>query len=493
MSGPLGMLMEGLAVAAAPQNLALALGGAVLGTAVGVLPGLGPAMSISLLLPVTFGLAPTSALILLAGIYYGAMYGGSTTSILLNVPGESSTIVTAIEGHAMARRGRAGAALATAALGSFVAGVITTVVLALTGPWLANAALRFGPPEYFALAMIAFSAVVAVTSQSLARALVSLFVGMVIGMVGIDTQSGEARFTFGIPQLLDGIDIVVVAIALFAVSETLWLAWRGDDKLPAQAVVPTGRLVLTRDDWRRSWPAWLRGTAIGFPLGALPIGGAELPTFLSYGVERRLSKHPEEFGEGAIEGVAGPEAANNASAAGTMVPLLALGVPTTATAAVLLAAFQQFGLRPGPLLFEQQVTVVWGLIASFLIGNVMLVALNLPLVRVWARLASLPPSALYAGIMIVATVSAYTIHHSLVDVILLYVLAALGFALRLAKLPVVPVVIGALLGPVAEQHLQRSLTISDGSWLIFLTRPWAATILALALAITTGALLRARR
>lgn len=492
MSGSLGLLMDGLAVAAAPQNLAFALGGAVLGTAVGVLPGLGPAMTISLLLPVTFGLEPTSALILLAGIYYGAMYGGSTTSILLNVPGESSTIVTAIEGHVMARRGRAGAALATSALGSFVAGVIATIVLALSGPWLANAALRFGPPEYFALAMIAFSAVLAVTSASLSRALVSLFVGMAIGMVGIDTQTGDARFTFGIPQLLDGIDIVVIAIALFAVSETLWLAWRGDDKVHAD-VVPTGRLVLTRDDWRRSWPAWLRGTAIGFPLGALPIGGAELPTLLSYGVERRFSKHPEEFGQGAIEGVAGPEAANNASAAGTMVPLLALGVPTTATAAVLLAVFQQFGLRPGPLLFEEQATVVWGLIASFLIGNVMLVALNLPLVRVWARLATFPPSALYAGIMIVATVSAYTIHHSLVDVVLLYVLAALGFALRLARFPVVPVVIGALLGPVAEQHLQRSLTISDGSWTIFLTRPWAATILALALAIATGALLRARR
>jgi putative tricarboxylic transport membrane protein len=291
---------------------------------------------------------------------------------------------------------------------------------------------------------------------------------------------------------LDGIDVVLVAIALFAVSETLWLAWRGEEAA-ADAVQATGRLSLTRDDWRRSWPAWLRGTAIGFPLGALPIGGAELPTLLSYGIERRFSKHPEEFGHGAIEGVAGPEAANNASAAGTMVPLLALGVPTTATAAVLLAAFQQFGLRPGPLLFQEQADVVWGLIASFLIGNVILVALNLPLVPLWARLTALPSSALYAGIMILATVSAYTIHHSLVDVVLLYVLAALGFGLRLLGFPIVPVVIGALLGPVAEQHLQRSLTISDGRWTIFATRPWAATILALALAIATGALLRARR
>ena len=478
MIGFLQHLGEGFAVALTPAHLAYALLGATLGTAVGVLPGIGPAMTVALLLPATFGVEPAGGLILLAGIYYGAMYGGSTTSILFNVPGESSTIVTAIEGHRMARHGRGGAALATAAIGSFVAGVIGTLLIALLGPRLAELALRFGPAEQLALIVLAFVAVTNVLGESRARGTASLCVGLSIGLVGIDAQTGTARLTFGVPQLLDGVDVVVVAAAFFAVGETMYLAWLGDHR--AVPVARRGALRLTRDDWARSWPAWLRGTAIGFPMGAIPAGGAELPTLLSFGLERRLSKHPEDFGHGAIEGVAGPEAANNASAAGTLVPLLALGVPTTATAAVLLAAFQQYGLQPGPLLFAHEPALVWGLLASLLVGNAMLLVLNLPLAGVWARLASVRPALLHGGILVLATVGTYTLHRSPVDLAILFALGTLGFAMRANRFPVVPVVIGALLGPLAEQHLTRALAIADGRWLSLIERPIAATLFGVA-------------
>ena len=490
MTDVLRALGEGFAVALTPLHLWFALLGAVLGTAVGVLPGIGPAMTVALLLPVTFGIEPAGALILLAGIYYGAMYGGSTTSILFNVPGESATIVTAIEGNRMARRGRGGAALATAAIGSFVAGTIGTLLIVLLGPAIAALAVRFGPAEQFALIVIAFTVVTNVLGEDRVRGLASLCVGLLLGLVGIDQQTGAARLTFGVPQLLDGIDVVVIAAAFFAVGETLFLAWEGGGR--ATPVAERGTLRLTREDWRRSWPAWLRGTAIGFPMGAVPAGGAELPTLLSYGVERRLTRHPEEFGHGAIEGVAGPEAANNASAAGTLVPLLALGVPTTATAAVLLAAFQQYGLQPGPLLFEREPQLVWGLLASLLIGNAMLLLLNLPLVGVWARLAAVPPAWLQGGILVLATVGTYSLHRSPVDLAVLFALGALAFAMRRLDFPVVPVVIGALLGPLAEQHLVRALAIAEGRWWLLLTRPAVAVMLAIAAAVVVVGALRTR-
>jgi putative tricarboxylic transport membrane protein len=305
-------------------------------------------------------------------------------------------------------------------------------------------------------------------------------VGLLLGLVGIDAQTGAARLTFGVPQLLDGLDVVLVAAAFFAVGETLFLAWQGNEA--PIAVANRGSLRMSREDWRRSWPAWLRGTAIGFPMGALPAGGAELPTLLSFGVERRLTRYPEEFGHGAIEGVAGPEAANNASAAGTLVPLLALGVPTTATAAVLLAAFQQYGLQPGPLLFQREPQLVWGLLASLLIANVMLLVLNLPLVGVWARMATLRPALLHGGILVLATVGTYAIHRSPVDLMVLFTLGALACAMRVYAFPVVPVVIGALLGPLAEQHLIRALAIAEGRWSLLVTRPIAGTLFALAAA-----------
>jgi putative tricarboxylic transport membrane protein len=475
-------LAEGFAVALTVRHLAWALLGVTLGTAVGVLPGVGPAMTVALLLPITFSLDPTAAFIMFAGIYYGGMYGGSTTAILLNTPGESASIMTSLEGHQMARSGRGGPALATAAIGSFVAGTLATAALTVCAPVMVELALRFGPAEYFALAVLAFVAVAAVLGDSIVRGLASLLFGLALGLIGIDPLTGESRLTFGIPQLLDGIDVVIVAVGLFAVGETLYAASRvGEDD--DQPIDLRGSFWMSRDDWKRSWKPWLRGTAIGFPLGALPAGGGEIPTFLSYALERRLAKNPASFGQGAIEGVAGPEAANNASAAGTLVPLLTLGLPTSATAAILLAAFQQYGLQPGPLLFTHEPRLVWGLIASLYVGNVMLLVLNLPLVGLWVRLLNVPKPMLYAGIMVISTLGAYSVNRSLFDVGLLYVIGAAGYAMRRASIPLAPAIIALILGPMAEQQYRRALAIAEGSAWVFVTRPISATLLGIALAL----------
>ena len=474
----MGDLGRGFLVALAPANLLWGFLGVTLGTAVGVLPGIGPALTVALLLPVTYGLDPTAALIMFAGIYYGAMYGGSTTSILLNTPGESATIVTALDGHQMARKGRAGAALATAAIGSFVAGTLATLALSVTAPLMVRLALAFGSPEYFSLMVLAFVTVTTVLGGSSLPGWLSLTLGLTLGLVGIDGLTGQARLTFGIPYLLDGIDPVIVAIGLFAVGEALWIASAG---LEADEILPVrGSLWMTREEWSRSWRPWLRGAALGFPMGALPAGGAELPTLMSYAIEKRLAKRPDEFGKGAIEGVAGPEAANNASAMGVLVPLMTLGLPTSATAAVLLAAFQQFGLQPGPLLFEHEPALVWGVIASLYVGNVMLLILNLPLVGLWVKLLSIPKPWLYGGILVVASVGAYSVHRSAGDLLLLAIIGIVSFGLRFVGAPVAPVMIGLILGPAAEQHLRRALSISQGDWSVFVGRPLSVALLGLA-------------
>jgi len=478
--GPLGDLANGFSVALTPENLLWALIGVFLGTLVGVLPGIGPALTVALLLPVTFTLEPISAFIMFAGIYYGGMYGGSTTSILLNTPGESSSIMTAIEGNLMAKRGRGGAALATAAIGSFVAGTIGTLALTFVAPIMVEVALKFGPAEYFALIVLAFTTITAVLGASLVRGLISLLFGWSIGLVGIDVLTGQSRFTFGAPQLLSGIDVVTVAVGLFAVGETFWVASRM--RHDADQVTPvSGSLWMTRREWSRSWKPWLRGTALGFPIGSLPAGGAEIPTFLSYAIEKRLTMYPEEFGHGAIEGVAGPEAANNSSAAGVLVPLLTLGLPTSATAAILLAAFQRYGLNPGAQLFDENPDLVWGLIASLYIGNVMLLILNLPLVGLWVRLLSIPRPLLYAGILVFAGLGTYSLNTSTVDLIVLYVIGVVGFLMRRFAIPVGPAVVAAILGPEAEVQLRRALQISQGDATALVTRPIAGTILAIAL------------
>ncbi|GAA1671275.1 tripartite tricarboxylate transporter permease [Nonomuraea maheshkhaliensis] len=474
------LLLDGFAAALTPVNLMYALIGVTLGTLVGVLPGIGPAMTVALLLPITFTVPPASAFIMFAGIYYGGMYGGSTTSILLNTPGESASMITALEGNKMARRGRAAQALATAAIGSFVAGTIATALLVVAAPAVVDFAISFGPEDYFALAILAFTAVSSVLSRSIVRGLASLGLGLVIGLIGIDQQTGQARLTLGIPQLLDGIDVVIVAVGLFALGEALYVASRLRHAPPE--VVPVGRAWMGRTDWRRSWFPWLRGTALGFPFGALPGGGAEIPTFLSYAAEKRLARGTarEEFGNGAIEGVAGPEAANNASAAGTLVPLLTLGLPTSATAAILLAAFQQYGLQPGPQLFDHNPALVWGMIASLFIGNTMLLVLNLPLAPLWAKVLRVPRPYLYSGIVLFAALGVYALNGTVVDLFVLYLLGLLGYAMRRFGLPVAPAVIGMILGPMAEIQLRRALAIGAGDVSVLVGSPVAVVLLVLA-------------
>ncbi len=473
-------LTAGFAVALQPANLLWGFVGVTLGTLVGVLPGVGPALTVAMLLPLTAKLDPTGALIMFAGIYYGAMFGGSTTTILLNTPGESASIATALEGNRMAKAGRAGPALATSALGSFVAGTLAIVALTLLAPYIVNAALSFGPAEYFALMVFAFTTVSAVLGSSTVRGLTSLFLGLLLGLAGIDGQTGQARFAFGVPELLDGVDVVVLAVGLFAVGEALHAA---SSPAASESIENLrGSLWMSREDWKRSVPAWLRGAAIGFPFGTIPAGGAEIPTFLSFAAEKRLCRKPGEFGHGAIEGVAGPEAANNAAATGVLVPLLTLGIPTSATAAILLGAFQNYGLQPGPLLFQSQAALVWGLIASLYVGNVMLLVLNLPLIGIWVKVLSIPRDLLYAGVLVFATLGAYSLHQSWVDLAMLYVFGLLGLAMRRFDFPVGPAVIGLILGPLAETHFRRALAISEGDVSVFFTQPIAATLLALTVA-----------
>ncbi len=487
----LDALARGFVSALTFGHLAWAFAGVTLGTAVGVLPGIGPALTVALLLPVTFDLDPVSAFIMFGGIYYGAMYGGSTTSILLNSPGETSSIATAIDGHEMARRGRGAAALTTAAIGSFVAGTLGTMALTFLAPPLAKAALNFGPAEYFALTVLAFTAVSALIGGSLGRGFFSLFLGLALGLIGIDPLTGNARFAFGVPQLLDGIDVIILVIGLFAVGETFYQAWNyGRDE--TRIVTLHDFTGMSREEWKRSWKPWLRGTAIGFPLGALPCGGAVIPTFLSYMVERRLSDHPEQFGQGAIEGVAGPEAANNAAAAGVLVPLLTLGLPSSATAAVLLTAFQQYGLQPGPLLFQTRPDLVWTLIASLYIGNVMLLVLNLPLAGVWARVMLIPRPLLFGVILVLASLGGYSLNQSMLDLGLLFVVGAIGCAMRVYEFPLVPAVLGLILGPLAEQQFRRALAIGEGDLTVFVTRPISLGVLLLAVATLLGPPLIAR-
>jgi putative tricarboxylic transport membrane protein len=476
-----GLLLDGFAAAVTPEHLLWALIGVTIGTAVGVLPGVGPALTVALLLPITFRLDPANALIMFAGIYYGGMYGGSTTAILLNTPGESASMITTLEGNKMARAGRAAAALATAALGSFVAATIGTIALTFIAPLVADFATSFGPPEYVALMAVAFVTVSALLGRSLLKGIASLLVGITIGLIGIDTQTGQPRLTFGIDSLLDGVDIVIVVIALFALSEAFGHLLTGTGGTTVEPL--RERAVLSRADLRRSWPAWLRGTAFGFPIGALPAGGAEVPTFLSYATEKKLSKHPEEFGHGAIEGVAGPEAANNAAAAGVLVPLLTIGLPTSATAAVILTAFQSYGLQPGPQLFTESGPLVWTLIASLYIGNVMLLVLNLPLARVWAKLLQIPAYGIYAGVLVFATLGTYAAGGTTADLLILCGLGLLGLLMREGGIPVAPAVVGLILGPLAEEQLRRALTLSEGDPSILVSSPitvalWAAVAVA---------------
>ena len=482
-------LLAGFAGAASLGNLSYALVGCILGTLIGVLPGLGPAAGTAILIPITFNLDATGAIIMLCAIYYGAMYGGTITSVLINVPGEAASVVTCIDGYQMARNGRAGAALAIAAIGSFVGGCAATVALAVVAIPLAKLALGFGPAEFFALMVLGLCLVVGMAGKNLAAALLMTVFGLLLAMIGIDPVRGAPRFTADIPELFDGIGFIPVAMGLFGIAELLVAAeQRTTNVIKADLTHWWPR----REEVGPSVKAIIRGTGIGFVLGLIPGVGAVIPTFMAYVVEKRLSKHPERFGTGVLEGVAAPETANNAYANASMVPLFALGVPSSPTIAVLMGAFIINGLTPGPFLFQERPDLVWAVIASFFIGNVMLLALNLPLVGLWAKLLRIPFSYLCVGVLIFCIIGAYSLKQTVFDVWVMLGFGVIGYVLRKLEFPLAPAILAMILGPMMEKSLRTTLEISGGSFAIFLDRPVALALLAVPVIVFAVVLLRPR-
>ena len=485
-------LAHGFGVALQPDVLIYCLLGVSLGTFIGVLPGIGAMAAISLLLPITFYISPEAALVMLAGVYYGAQYGGAVASILLRLPGTPQSAVTTLDGYPMAQQGRAGVALFVSMVSSFAGSMLGIVVLVVLAGWLSEVATSFRSAEYAAMMVLGLVAASTIGSDRPAKAFAMVTLGLILGCVGTDVNSGAQRFTFGIPELMDGINLVALAMGLFGVAEVIGNI-RNAERQAAPERVTFRKMMPTRDDLRRMPGATLRGTALGSFFGALPGTGSTLSSFLSYAVERRVARHPERFGNGAVEGVAGPEAANNASAAGTLVPLLTLGLPTSATAAIMLAGFQQFGLQPGPLLFATNPTLVWGLIASLLIANFMLLVLNLPLIGLWVKLLTVPKPWLYAGILLFATLGTIGANPSTFELGMLLGFGVLGYAMRLFGYPIAPIVVGLILGPMAEQQLRRALSISQGDWSYLVQSPIAAVLLGIAaLALIVPLILRAR-
>jgi putative tricarboxylic transport membrane protein len=480
-------LMMGLSVAATPTNLLFCLIGVLLGTLIGVLPGLGPTATISLLLPFTFGLDPVTSLIMLAGIYYGAQYGGSTTAILVNLPGEASSVVTCLDGYQMARRGRAGAALAIAALGSLFAGIVGTFIIALWGPALAGFAATFSSPEYFSLLTLGLVAAVVLARGSLLNAFAAIFMGMLIGLIGMDRTSGVERYTFGQLELFDGIGFVPVAMGVFGLVEIFANLEKPAEKRDVMTHV--GRLWFTREEFGQAWRAVLRGTGVGSLLGILPGGGAALSSFASYALERKISRTPERFGKGAVEGVAGPESANNAASQTSFIPLLTLGIPSNGIMALLMGAMMIQGINPGPEVMTERPELFWGLIVSMLIGNVMLVVINLPLIGIWLKLLKVPYTVMFPAIVIICCVGVYTINNSTFEVALMAGFAVFGYVMRKAGFEGAPFLLGLILGPLMEEHLRRAMIISFGDPLVFLQRPISATLLVLAAVLLLVAVL----
>jgi putative tricarboxylic transport membrane protein len=472
--------IQGFSVAMQPMNLLYAFIGCVLGTLIGVLPGLGPAAGTAILIPVTFNLDPIGAIIMLAAIYYGAMYGGTITSVLVNVPGEAASVITCLDGYQMAKQGRAGPALGIAAIGSFIGGTFATLALMVVSLPLANFALRFGPPEVFALLVVGLSLVTGLSGRSLLAALIMTAFGLILAMIGMDPVRGAPRFTFGIPPLYDGIGFIPVVMGLFGVGE-IFLSMEA----PVLEIIKTKLtdLLPKREEWGISAKAIGRGTGIGFFLGLIPGIGAIIPTFLAYVVEKKVSKHPEKFGTGVIEGVASPETANNAYANGAMVPLLTLGIPGSPTLAVIMGAFIIHGLTPGPFLFKERPDVVWGLIASLYLGNVILLILNLPLVGIWAKLLEIKYQYLYPGILLFCILGAYSLNQSVFDVGVMVVFGVLGYIFRKLDWPLAPTVLALILGPMMERALRTSLEMSGGELSILVTRPIPAILLIIAVIV----------
>ncbi|HSF06173.1 MAG TPA: tripartite tricarboxylate transporter permease [Methylomirabilota bacterium] len=474
-------LYLGFAVALAPGVLLYAFLGCVVGTLVGVLPGVGPLAGISLLLPATFGLDATRAIVMLAGIYYGAMYGGSTTSILMRIPGEAASVMTCIDGYAMARKGRAGPALAIAAVGSYVAGTASVVALMFLAPPLAHFALRFGPPEYFALLVLGLLVLAYMSTGSMIKALAMAVFGLLLGMVGIDQMSGYFRYHYGVMELGDGLGVVPAAVGLFGLSEIMLTA--GQAVRPDVVKPRLRELLPSRQEWRESAGPIGRGTALGFLIGIIPGSAHIISSFVSYAVERRWSRTPDQFGKGAVAGLAGPESANNSATSGAFVPMLALGVPSGPIPAVMLAAMMVHGVSPGPLLIRQQPELFWGFIASMYVGNVVLLVLNLPLVGLFVNLLRIPYHFLYPAILVFSIVGVYAVNNSVVDVWIMLGMALVGYGLRKLDFETAPIVLGLVLAPIIEMSLRQSLAMSDGQYAIFLTRPIAATLLAVGAAL----------
>lgn len=471
----------GLETAFSLSNLFYCFIGVFLGTAIGVLPGLGPVATIAILLPITFGLPPVAALIMLSGIYYGAQYGGSTTAILVNLPGESASVVTALDGYQMARQGKAGRALATAAIGSFFAGTVATVLLALFAPPLADLALEFGPPEYFSLMVLGLVASIVLAHGSLLHALGMIVLGLLLGLIGTDVNSGTTRYTFDVPHLADGIQFVVVAMGMFGLGEIVGnLEDEGTRSVLVKRV--TG-LMPTREDWKRITAPILRGTVLGSVLGILPGGGAMLASFASYALEKRVSKHPEQFGKGAIEGVAGPESANNAGAQTSFIPMLTLGIPSNPVMALMIGALIIQGIQPGPAVMAEQPALFWGLIVSMWIGNLLLLVLNLPLIGLWVRMIAIPYHFLYPAILVFCAIGVFSLNNSTLDVYLMAAFGFLGYIFRKLDCEPAPMLLGFILGPMMEEYLRRTLLLSRGDPTVLLTQPISAAMLLVAAAL----------
>jgi putative tricarboxylic transport membrane protein len=475
-------IVNGFGVALQPINLWYTFVGVLIGTIVGILPGIGPSAGIALLIPMTFGMNPTSGLIMMAGIYYGTKYGGSTTAILIRTPGEASSVMTSIDGYEMARKGRAGAALAVSAIGSFIAGTFGVIALTLFSVPLAAGALKFGPAEYFTLMLFALTAVASLSGKSPAKGMMATVLGLMIATIGIDLQTGQQRFTGGIPELQDGVGFIVVVVGMFALAEV----FRGMEQMvhgsAPKAMRITGKLWLTREEWKRSTgPIW-RGSILGFIVGVLPGAGGTIASLLSYSTEKRLAKNPDEFGHGAIEGVAGPEASNNADTAGAMVPLLTLGIPGGGATAILLGAFIMHGIQPGPLLFQDRPDLVWGLVDSMYIGNVMLLVLNLPLIGLFVRLLYIPTGILYPLIVAISVIGTYAINGSMVELWLVLFFGVAGYLFDKLEIPVAPLVLSLVLAGIMEQSFRQAMTISDGSLAIFAGSGITITLLAMSVA-----------
>ena len=473
--------LMGFQVAFQPINFMLCLIGVILGTLVGVLPGLGPVAAMSLLLPVTFNIAPVSAVIVLAGIYYGSMYGGSTTSILVNIPGEAASVITCLDGYQMARQGRAGPALGISAIGSFIAGTLSIVGLMLIGPFLAAGALRFGPPEYFSVMILGMTILTFLSNGPMWKALLMAAFGLFLSTIGMDEVSGIARLSFNIEELIDGIGLVPVVMGLFGISEVMLNVEGSMDRSIFNAEIKN--IFPSWEDWKASLGPIGRGTIVGFFLGILPGAGAVISTFVSYALEKKISKHPERFGNGAIEGVAGPEAANNAASGGAFIPLLSLGIPSNAVTALLLGALVIHGLQPGPLLIKAHPDVFWGTVMSMYLGNILLLVLNLPLIGLWVKVLKVPYPILFPAILLFCLIGAYSLSNSITDVIIMNVFGLIGYLFKKFKYEAAPLILALVLGPMMENSLRQSLILSAGDPMIFVNRPISGVILTIAFLI----------